>query len=247
MACVNCKHFDGFDAVRSTLVNCDLYGELNTYDAEDMCLGYEEKEKKPTKLYEIRFSDGNDIDQCGRVSAKTIDEATDYAIKQYLNQEIDQDKLIESIDGDDQHTYVMLNACIDCPYYELTDKEKQRLFKELNGEKIKLSEIDTICEYCETSGSYLEINEIIDPDPGDYEFKTIYGTNEYANLETDTRPTEYNPLLAKAWRTDPQLGATELMYQTINDNPKMVEAVSPEYLHKINETHRKLTLEGDTK
>ena len=45
MTCVDCKHFDGFDAVRSTLINCDLYGELSTYDAEDMCLGFEEKEK----------------------------------------------------------------------------------------------------------------------------------------------------------------------------------------------------------
>ena len=45
MTCVNCKHFDGFDAIRSTLINCDLYDELSTYDAEDMCLGFEEKEK----------------------------------------------------------------------------------------------------------------------------------------------------------------------------------------------------------
>ena len=52
MTCVDCKHFDGFDAIRSTLINCDLYGELSKYDAEDMCLGFEEKEKM-SKLYEI--------------------------------------------------------------------------------------------------------------------------------------------------------------------------------------------------
>ena len=79
-----------------------------------------------TKLYEIRFCDGNDIDTCGRVSAKDIDEATEYATKQYLNQEIDQDELIEGIDGDDQHLYVMLNSCLNCPYYGLTDKQKQK-------------------------------------------------------------------------------------------------------------------------
>ena len=51
MTCEKCKNFDGFDAVRSTVINCMISGELNTYDAEDMCLDFEEKVKRIAVIY----------------------------------------------------------------------------------------------------------------------------------------------------------------------------------------------------
>lgn len=188
-------------------------------------------------LYRIFYLDNNDRDELGRVSASNIEEATEYAIKQYLNQEIDRDTLINQIDGDDKVSYVMLNACLNCEYYNLSDKDKQIKFRELNGEKIKLSEIDTICEYCENSTEYLEVLENNEFEP---EFKTIYGVNEYANLETDQRPKPYNETLVKAWNIDPNKGVTELMYQTINNNPDLINGISLDYLKEINKNHKEL-------
>ena len=72
------------------------------------------------------------------------------------------------------------------------------------------------------------------------EYKTIYGLNEYADLESDTRPTPYNETLVKAWNMGPQIGVTELMHQTINNNPKLCESVDFEYLKKINKNHKEV-------
>lgn len=201
---------------------------MTTYKAEIF--------ETPLNLYRIFYSDGNDIDEEGRVSAHNIDDATEYAINQYLNTEIERDQLIWSEDGDDEHQYLMLNVCLDCPYHDKTDRQKQRLYREFNGEKIKLNEIESICEYCDQS-AYLEIRLDNDVEPS---FRTIYGTNEYANLEENIKPVVVDQRLNKAWSMDPQLGADMLMLRTIEDNPKLFSAIDKEYLKRLFETNKKV-------
>lgn len=169
-------------------------------------------------LYRIFYSDGNDRDELGRVTAKDIDQAIEYTLKQYFKPDLEY-----SEDGDEDHLILNINSCKYCDKKELM---------EIND----IEDETELCDNCETS-ECIEIEKDNDSDP---EYKTIYGVNEYANLETDTRPAEFNPLLAKAWRIDPQLGCDTLMYTTINDNPKLCETLDPEYLHKVNESAEKV-------
>jgi hypothetical protein len=178
-------------------------------------------------LYRIYWGDSNDRSELGRVKARDIDQAVEYAIKQYLNNNIDREELIHDIDyqGPD-HCYVMLNACLDCEYYNLNEKE-QKEYREFND----IFE-DEPCEYCEQSTAYLEIYQ---DNEEKEEYKTIFGVNEYADLSTeDIRPKPYNPKLKQAWDINPQLGVDLLMHQTIENNPKIKENIDPEYLKRIN-------------
>lgn len=182
-------------------------------------------------IYRIWFSDGNDRDEIGRVSASDIDQAVEYTLKQYFKPDLEYEE-----DGDSENLYLRINSCKYCGYNDLSDKDKVKLYKEQTGEKLKLKDAYMICENCETS-EYIEICLDNGAEP---EYKTIYGVNEYADLSTDTRPEPYNPTLVKAWNMDPQIGVKELMYQTINDNPKMCDAVDIEYLKEINKNHKEV-------
>ena len=85
----------------------------------------------------------------------------------------------------------------------------------------------TPCEECEKS-EYLEIQLDNDTQP---EYKTIFGTNEYANLNTDQRPHDHNPKLAQAWRQSPEKGIAQL----ILDTSKTIDAFTPELLRHSKE------------
>ena len=166
-------------------------------------------------IYKIFFSDGNDRDELGRVNAENIDQATEYALKQYFKPDLEYTE-----EGDNEDLFLMIDSCKHCELYADLQSMKE----------------EDICENCEIS-EYIEIRLDMDADP---EYKTIYGVNEYADLSTDIKPSSYNPTLVKAWDMGPQIGVTELMFQTINNNPKMVESIDPEYLHKINANHEKV-------
>jgi len=167
-------------------------------------------------IYKIFFSDGNDRDELGRVNAPDIDKAVEYALKQYFKPDLEYTE-----EGDNEDLFLMIDSCKHCELYADLQSMKE----------------EDICENCEIS-EYIEIVEDKDADP---EYKTIYGVNEYADLSTpDIRPTPYNPTLVKAWSIDSQTGVTELMFQTINDNPKLCESVDFEYLKKINKNHKEV-------
>ena len=183
----------------------------------------EVKESPQIPTYRIFYGDNNDRDEIGRVSAKDIDQAVEYAINQYLNRDIPRDELIESEDGDDQHLYLILNHCLDCDIDEVMA---------INEYEDK----DQCCEYCELS-AYMEI--MLDED-AETEFKTIHGIDEYANLETGEKPYDYNALLAKAWRIDPQLGVDVLMYTTITENKELAKGTDSEYAKRITESAKKV-------
>ena len=170
-------------------------------------------------LYRIFYGDNNDRDEMGRVSAKNIDEATTYAISQYLS----KDAEIRDEDGDEDHLYLNLDICKFC------DKTEIMAINEYEDEY-------QCCEDCELN-EYLEI--MLDNDE-DAEFKTIHGRDEYANLETGAQPYDYNALLVKAWRIDPQLGCDVLMYTTITENKELAKGIDPTYAKRITESAKKV-------
>lgn len=178
-------------------------------------------------LYRIYFSDGNDRDEFGRVTAKDINQAKEYALKQYFQEDLEYEE-----DGficeDEEILYLRIDSCKYC------DKEELMQINDIEDE-------DELCEYCEIS----EYIEIFKDNQTEKEYKTIFGINEYANLEEDIKPVEYNPMLAKAWRIDPKAGCNELIYSTIEDNPKMVQGIDKDYLKDIIKTHLGLTKEED--
>ena len=141
-----------------------------------------------SKLFSVFYGDGNNRQETYRIKAEDIDQALEWIQSKdgLLNlNDYTLDQLIEDIDyTDNDHAYIMLNNCLTCPYNDKSDKEKQQIFKELNGEKIKLKDIDTICEYCENGSEYFEVTLIEDPKDEDYSFKVIYpyGQNNYIDL-----------------------------------------------------------------
>lgn len=171
-------------------------------------------------IYRIWFSDGNDRDELGRVTAQDMDQAVEYTLKQYFKPDLEYEE-----DGDNECLYLQIDSCKHCDYNsDIYDPEDD---PDSDGDP---------CEFCEIS-EYIEIMLDNDAEP---EYKTIYGVNEYADLSTDTRPEPYNPTLVKAWSIDSQIGVKELMYQTINNNPKLCDSVDLEYLKKINKNHKEV-------
>ena len=158
-----------------------------------------------THLYRIWYSDGNDRSELGRVSAPDIDAAVEYAKKQYLQLGV---KFYQE-DGDHEHLYLMIDTCKDCEFKEGTDKY-----------------CETRCETCERS-EYLEIMIDDDAEP---EFKTIYGINEYANIEVGLVPTPHNEILAAAWAHDLETGLAALNLYTIEENPHLEAGFSKELI-----------------
>ena len=169
-------------------------------------------------IYRIFFSDGNDRDELGRVNAPDMDKAIEYALKQYFKPELEYTE-----EGDNECTYLMVDSCKYCDVKEVA---------RIND----LEDSADICENCEVS-EYIEILQDSDAEP---EYKTIFGVNEYADLSSDVKPSPYNETLVKAWSIGPQVGATELMHQTINNNPEICESVDIEYLKRINKNHKEL-------
>ena len=157
------------------------------------------------KLYRIWFGTSDNRSELGRATADDIDQVIDLVKKEYLK----PDTEFYDIDyqGDDQ-VYLMINLCNDCEYQD-TD----------------------YCENCEQS-EYVEIIEDNETDP---EFKTIFGTNEYYDL-TDPQALEkskvFNRFLFEAWNTDPQLGVSALIIQTIKDHPELEKGFSKQLIEK---------------
>ena len=186
--------------------------------------------------YRIWYSDGNDRNEIGRVSAKDIDQAVDYTVKQYLKPETEYQE-----GGDDEHLYLMIDVCKDCEHKETmvpvgTDCSLEDCSDCTYTQCEENLEYESVCDYCERS----ETIEIELDNTAEKEYKTIYGVNEYADLETGELPSEHDPLLAKAWNMNPQLGADTLMIRTIEQNPKLFSAIDQEYLKRLYETRKEV-------
>ena len=156
-----------------------------------------------SNLYRIYYSDGNNRDELGRVSVKTIDEAVEYAVKQYFQPDLEY----QEDAGDDEHLYLLIDSCKYC--------DKQEIM-ELND----IEDEEELCEYCEIS----EYIEIVLDDDAEKEYKTIFGVNEYADIENNITPTPFNPTLAAAWTDSPEKGISALILNTIEENPELEKA-----------------------
>ena len=171
-----------------------------------------------SNLYRIFYSDGNNRDELGRVSAQDIDQAVEYAVKQYFepNLEYQEDA------GDNEHLYLVIDSCKYC--------DKQEIM-ELND----IEDEEELCECCEIS-EYIEI--MLDND-AETEYKTIYGINEYADIENNTQPTPFNPTLAAAWTDSPEKGISALILDTIDTHPELEKGFTKELIQRSRETLEK--------
>ena len=136
--------------------------------------------------------------------------------------------------GEDQ-VYLMINVCKGCEYEDCLQCDPE-LEMDINREACQLCNKykASMCEDCEQS-EYIEITQDPDTEP---EYRTIYGVNEYADLTTDTRPQPYNKQLANAWKQSPEKGIAALTLHTIQTNPKLLKAYSPELIEKHKQTLR---------
>lgn len=114
-------------------------------------------ELKNAKLFKIVESDGNDRDTYAHVKANSLTDVIEWLKKTYFKPEALDLLTIDK--QSDTEAFIMWTDCGDCENKNIDE-----------------------CEYCEIPSSYLEITEIQNPNSEDFEFKTIYGTNEYYDL-----------------------------------------------------------------
>jgi len=112
----------------------------------------------------------------------------------------------------------------------------------------KLYETDDPCTDCMEPPKWgLILEEMEEWDESDLQYKTIYGTNEYYDFTLDPsnprKAEDWNPLLALAWRRNPQLGISVLVTTTVEENPRLERAFDPEFLKKSREDAEKLRKE----
>ena len=171
-----------------------------------------------SNLYRIFYSDGNNRDELGRVSAQDIDQAIEYAVKQYFQPDLEYQEGA----GDHEHLYLLIDSCKYC--------DKQEIM-ELND----IEDENELCEYCEIS----EYIEIMLDNEAEKEYKTIFGVNEYADIENNIQPTSFNPNLVAAWTDSPQKGISALILDTIDTHPELEKGFDPKLIEKSRETLEK--------
>ena len=141
-----------------------------------------------SKLFRIVQSDGNNRNTYAHVKAYDIQDVIDWLHQTYFKAEALN--LLDTTIESDTDAFISWTECGDC-----TKKE---------------------CDFCEVPICYLEITQIINPDSGDYQYKTIYGTNQYYDLTGDQpkKSQDWNKTLANAFSTNPQTGADMLLKLT---------------------------------
>lgn len=149
------------------------------------------------KLFKIIESDGNVRDTYAHVKAQDIDVVIDWLKTNYFKPEALD--VIEIDIQSDSDAFIMWSdpACADCEDNATCDQ--------------------TDDAPCVESLHYLEITEINNPEKSDFEYKTIYGTNEHYDLTTQP-PTaqDWDKELSNTWKRNPQKGANLLLKKTLD-------------------------------
>jgi hypothetical protein len=146
------------------------------------------------KLFRVFNGDGNDRQETFRFKAFEINDVVEYIKKEFFVPEFDKSK-IEFDWQDENMVYILWDNCFECEDNE--DSEN--------------------CEECEQGQNYFEIFLEEKPEPSDFSFNTIEGTNNFVDL-TQPKPKQaenWNPELAKAWKNHPQEGCNKLLELTL--------------------------------
>ena len=150
------------------------------------------------KLFRIWECDGNDRGEYARVKAENIDQVIAWLKETYFKPEAENE--IEIMDN-----YILWNEC-----------DKHECAK-ANCVSEASEDFEVMCTDCESSQHYLEIEEIEQTEKDDYQYKTIFGTNEYYDL-TQTpikKSPDWDKELSATWKADPQQGVNLLMRKTL--------------------------------
>ena len=139
-------------------------------------------------LFAIYHFDYNDRDEIARFKAKTFEDVQAYLLKNFIK-EGQQDKIGETDFGLEWDE----NYPDECRKQRAIDEDKE------------LDEDENPCDMCDGCTAGFEIDEIEEPEDDEFEFRTIYGTNEYYDLtklkewcdncETIFCPDRYNAMI----------------------------------------------------
>jgi hypothetical protein len=152
------------------------------------------------KLFKVIYSDGNDRSEYIRIKAEDEETALNW-LKGYF---FKPEALNDVTEEDNFLTWM------EC------DKDECAKVNDVSEE-----DKEFMCEGCEQSNSYLELEEIEDTTEEE-DFKTIYGTNEFFDLtkEEPTKKPDWNKNLAETWKANPQLGVNKLLALTLDAQAK---------------------------
>jgi len=112
----------------------------------------------------------------------------------------------------------------------------------------KVYETDDPCADCMEPPKWgLILEEMEEWDESDLRYKTIYGTNEFYDFTEDPsnpkKAEDWNPLLALAWRRDPQLGVSVLVATQVEEKPSLERVYEPSFLDRCRKEAEKLRRE----
>ena len=165
-------------------------------------------DNKTPKLFQVYNGDGNDRQETFRFKAFDAQDVVDYIMKNWFkyDEKFTKDDLNVDWQGEDS-VYITWSNC---------DAENCE-------EKQNADDDEFACDFCEVGESYFEVQLMEQPEPNDFKFNTIEGTNNYVDL-TKLKPKQaepWNKELADLASTDKQAAADELMRLTLaNQLPK---------------------------
>jgi len=168
-------------------------------------------------LYRIWIYNSNDRRETARIKATDFDVVQQFLLSDFIKPEHREEVELteyglEWLDGDPE----------ECKQHQDLDSE-DRDDPDYNP-----------CEYCDGCNAGFQIEEVEDPDPEDYSFLTIFGTNDYYDL-TQPQPEkaeDWDEGLYEAWKRDPQIGVATLILATIRDNPELEKGFSPDLIER---------------
>lgn len=146
-----------------------------------------------TKLFRIWECDGNDRGEYARVKAENIDRVIEWLKNTYFKPEALNEIEVEPYD--ETLAYIIWFDCGECEN-KGTDN----------------------CIDCDMQMTYsLSIEEIEQPEKDDWQYKTIFGTNEYYDLTQTSikKSPDWDKELSATWKADPQQGVNLLMRKTL--------------------------------
>jgi len=176
------------------------------------------------KLYKIWESDPNDRSHFGNVISDDWDKVIKWMKNNFIKPEY-QDRA-ETI-----NIGICISTCNPDDCWE-------------NVEKGEYEDKEEMCGECDNSQSlYITAEEIKTVDISDFDYKTIFGTNEFYDL-TGNEPTkkdDFDPALSSAWRHSPKVGMAALLLSPLTPQ----SALSPELKKKSKEELEKAGLKKD--